>query len=65
MVDYLKITRLSFLVAIFAVEKAWLWSIFPDGDMGGEFGNQYQVILTFWRSTWSIENLLFAIVSGR
>jgi hypothetical protein len=35
MVDYLKITRLSFLVAIFAVEKVWLWSIFPDEDMGG------------------------------
>ena len=35
MVNYLKITRLSFLVAIFAVEKVWLWSIFPDGDMGG------------------------------
>ncbi len=33
MVDYLKITRISFLVAIFAVEKVWLWSIFPDEDM--------------------------------
>ena len=35
MVDYLKITRLSFLVAIFAVEKVWFWSIFPDGAMEG------------------------------
>ena len=26
--------RLSFLVAIFAVEKVWLWSIFHDGAMG-------------------------------
>ncbi len=35
MVNYLKITRLSFLVVIFAVEKVWLLSIFRDGDMGG------------------------------
>jgi hypothetical protein len=34
MIDYLKITRLSFLVAIFAVKKVWLWSIFHDGAMG-------------------------------
>ncbi len=33
-IGYLKITRLSFLVAIFAVEKVWLWRIFPDGAMG-------------------------------
>lgn len=33
MVDYLKITRLLFLVAIFAVEKVWFWSIFPDEAM--------------------------------
>jgi hypothetical protein len=37
MIDYLKITRLLFLVAIFAVEKVWLLSIFPDGDMGSGF----------------------------
>jgi len=35
MVTYLKITRLSFLVAIFVVEKVWLLSTFHDGDMGG------------------------------
>ena len=35
MVNYLMITRLSFLVAIFAVKKVWLLSIFPDEDMGG------------------------------
>lgn len=34
MIVYLKITRLSSLVVIFAVEKVWLWSIFPDGAMG-------------------------------
>ena len=33
MIDYLKITRLSFLVAIFAVKKVWLWSIFNDEAM--------------------------------
>ena len=32
-IDYLKITRLSFLVAIFAVKKVWLWSTFPGGAM--------------------------------
>ena len=34
MIEYLKITRLSFLVAIFAGQKVSLWNIFPDGDMG-------------------------------
>ena len=34
MVNHLVITRLSFLVAIFAVKKVWLLSIFHDGDMG-------------------------------
>ncbi len=34
MIGYLKITCLSSLVVIFAVEKVWLWSIFPDGVMG-------------------------------
>ncbi len=34
MVGYLKITRLSSLVAIFVVEKVWLWPIFADGVMG-------------------------------
>ena len=33
MIGYLKITRLSSLVVIFAVEKVWLCSIFPDGAM--------------------------------
>jgi hypothetical protein len=33
MIDYLQIARLSFLVAIFAVKKVWLWSIFRDGAM--------------------------------
>jgi len=33
-IGYLKITRLSSLLAIFAVEKVWLWNIFPDGAMG-------------------------------
>jgi hypothetical protein len=33
-IGYLKITRLSSLLAIFAVEKVWLLSIFPDGVMG-------------------------------
>jgi hypothetical protein len=36
MVNYLMITSLSFLAAIFVVKKVWLWSIFHDGDMGGE-----------------------------
>ncbi len=35
MIDYLKITRLSLFVAIFAVKKVWLLSIFPDGAMEG------------------------------
>ncbi len=35
MIDYLKITSLQSLVVIFAVEKVWLWPIFPGGDMGG------------------------------
>ena len=34
MIEYLKITWLSSLVAIFVVKKAWLWSIFHDGAMG-------------------------------
>lgn len=34
MIVCLKITLLSFRVAIFAVEKVWLWSIFPDEAMG-------------------------------
>lgn len=33
-IGYLKITSLLSLLAIFAVEKVWLWSIFPDGAMG-------------------------------
>lgn len=33
MIEYLKITRLSFLAAIIAVKKVWLWSIFHDGAM--------------------------------
>lgn len=33
-IGYLKITSLSSLLAIFAVEKVWLWNIFPDGAMG-------------------------------
>jgi len=33
MIDYLQIARLSFLVAISAVKKVWLWSIFHDGAM--------------------------------
>jgi hypothetical protein len=33
MIDYLQIARLSFLVAIIAVKKVWLWSIFHDGAM--------------------------------
>jgi hypothetical protein len=33
MIDYIQIARLSFLVAIFAVKKVWLWSIFHDGAM--------------------------------
>jgi len=33
MIDFLQIARLSFLVAIFAVKKVWLWSIFHDGAM--------------------------------
>lgn len=36
MIGYLKITRLSSLVVIFAVEEVWLCPIFPGGDMGGE-----------------------------
>lgn len=36
MIDYLKIARLSFLVAIFAVKKVWLWNIFHDGAMEKE-----------------------------
>ena len=31
MIDYLKISCLSFLVAIFVVRKVWLWRIFHDG----------------------------------
>lgn len=34
MIGYLKTTGLSSLVVIFAVEKVWLWRIFPDGVMG-------------------------------
>lgn len=34
MIGYLKITHLSSLVVIFAVEKVWLWGIFPDEAMG-------------------------------
>jgi len=34
MIVYLKSTRLSSPVAIFVVEKVWLWPIFPDGAMG-------------------------------
>ena len=34
-IEYLKINRLPFLVAIFAVEKVWLSNISPVGDMGG------------------------------
>lgn len=34
MIGYLKITKLLSLVAISAVEKVWLWSIFLDGAMG-------------------------------
>jgi len=34
MIGYLKITKLSSLVVIFVVERAWLWSIFLDGAMG-------------------------------
>jgi len=34
MIGYLKMTKLSSLVAISAVEKVWLWSIFLDGAMG-------------------------------
>ncbi|MCP4339103.1 MAG: hypothetical protein GY799_09520 [Desulfobulbaceae bacterium] len=33
-IGYLKITRLSSLVAIFAVEKVWLWPISLDEAMG-------------------------------
>ncbi|GAB6194079.1 hypothetical protein JCM39068_38310 [Desulfocastanea catecholica] len=33
-IGYLKITSLWSLLAIFAVEKVWLWNIFPDGAMG-------------------------------
>jgi len=33
-IGYLKITRLSSLIVIFAVEKVWLCPIFPDGVMG-------------------------------
>lgn len=33
-IGYLKSTRLSSLVAIFVVEKVWLWPIFPDEAMG-------------------------------
>jgi len=33
MIDFLQIARLSFLVAIFAVKKVWLSSIFHDGAM--------------------------------
>ncbi len=36
MIDYLKITSLSFLVAIFAVKKVWLWNIFHDVAMEDE-----------------------------
>jgi hypothetical protein len=35
MINCLKITRVLFLVVIFAVEKVWLWSISPDGDTEG------------------------------
>jgi hypothetical protein len=34
MIVYLKITRLSSLVVIFAVEQVWLWPIFLDEAMG-------------------------------
>ena len=33
-IGYLKISRLSSLVAIFVVKKVWLWPIFPDEAMG-------------------------------
>ena len=33
-IGYLKITSLLSLLAIFAVEKVWLWSIFPGEAMG-------------------------------
>ncbi len=35
MISYLKISRLSFLIVVFAVEKVWLWIIFPGEGMGG------------------------------
>ena len=35
MINYFKITGFLPLVAIFAVEKVWLWNIFPGGVMGG------------------------------
>ena len=34
MIGYPEIAKLSSLVAISAVEKVWLWSIFLDGAMG-------------------------------
>lgn len=33
MIDCLNVTRLPFPVVTFAAEQAWLWSIFPGGDM--------------------------------
>ncbi len=65
MIDYLKITRLLFLVAIFAVEKVWLLSIFHDGDMGGGIRESISSHSDILGNTWSIENPLIAIASGR
>lgn len=65
MISCLKVTRSPFLAVIFVVEKAWLWSISLVGVMGGGIRGQSQTILTFRRSIWKTENLLFAIVSGR
>ena len=51
MIGYLKITRLSSLVVIFAVEKVWLWTHFPRRGYGQtEFSSQYQIIQTSWRT---------------
>jgi hypothetical protein len=52
MISSLKMSRLSFLAAIFAVKKVWLWSISHDGAMGEDIQNdQYQAILSSWRRT--------------
>jgi len=66
MISSLKMSRLSLLAAIFAVKEVQLWRIFHGGAMGEDiYSDQYQAILSSWRGTWSIKNLLFAIASGR